>query len=80
MQSFCHIVLEILVAFALFPQTFYCGFGHINVSGHFNFEDMDKRRLFGMAYAILMTMALTKLKACAPFSIDFWGFKYSIII
>jgi hypothetical protein len=32
------------------------------------------------AYAILMTMALTKLKACALFSIDFWGFKFYIII
>ncbi len=52
---------ELLVAFVLLPQTVHCGFGHINVSGHFNFEDMDKRRLFGMAYAILMTMALTKL-------------------
>jgi hypothetical protein len=50
------------------------------VSGHFNFEDMDKRTLFGMAYAILMAMVLTKLKACAPFSVDFWGSKFSIII
>jgi hypothetical protein len=31
------------------------------VTGHFKFEDIDERRLFGRAYAILMTMALTKL-------------------